>query len=39
MDEISTQDGWLEDVHLFSNTMTTIRFVMKQGTLADFLVR
>ena len=35
MDEISAQGGWVEDVHLFSNIMTTIRFVIKQAKLAD----
>ena len=34
MDAISAQGGWVEDVHLFSNIMTTIRFVIKRGKLA-----
>ncbi len=35
MDEISAQGGWVEDLHLFSNIMTTIRFVIKQDKLAN----
>lgn len=37
MDEISAQGGWVEDVHLFSNIMTNIRFVMKQDSFAPFV--
>jgi hypothetical protein len=37
MDEISAQGGWVEDVHLFSNIMTNICFVMKQDRLAAFV--
>jgi hypothetical protein len=37
MDEVSAQGGWVEDVHLFSNIMTNIRFVMKQDSLAPFV--
>lgn len=37
MDEVSAQGGWVEDVHLFSNIMTNIRFVMKQDRLAVFV--
>ena len=37
MDEVSALGGWVEDVHLFSNIMTNIRFVMKQESLAFFV--
>jgi hypothetical protein len=37
MDEVSAQGGWVEDVHLFSNIMTNIRFAMKHDRLAAFV--
>ena len=37
MDEVSNQGGWVEDVRLFCNIMTNIRFVMKQESLAPFV--
>lgn len=37
MDEVSAQGGWVEDVYLFSNIMTNIRFVVKGDSLASFV--
>ncbi len=37
MDQVSIHGGWIEDVHLFSNIMTNIRFVMKQDRIATFV--
>jgi predicted RNA-binding protein with EMAP domain len=37
MDQVSIHGGWIEDVHLFSNIMTNIRFVMKQDRIASFV--
>lgn len=37
MDAVSAQGGWVDDVHLFSNIMTTIRFVVTHGKLVGLL--
>lgn len=37
MDTIVTQGGWVEDVHLFSNIMTTVNFVMPTNKIAGFV--
>ena len=37
MDTIMAQDGWVEDVHLFSNIMTTVNFAMPANKIAGFV--
>ena len=37
MDTIMAQGGWVEDVHLFSNIMTTVNFVMPANQIAGFV--
>lgn len=37
MDTIVAQGGWVEDVHLYSNIMTTVNFVMPAKKIAGFV--
>lgn len=37
MDTIVAQGGWVEDVHLYSNIMTTVNFVMPATRVAAFV--
>ena len=37
MDTIVAQGGWVEDVHLYSNIMTTVNFVMTANKIAGFV--
>lgn len=36
-DTINTLDGWVDDVHMYSNMMTTITFTMKEDRLGTFV--
>ena len=37
MDTIVAQGGWVEDVHLYSNIMTTVNFVMPSKKIAELV--
>jgi len=37
LDLINSLSGWVEDTQFFSNKMVTIRFVMPQGKLQEFI--
>ncbi|MFC3163629.1 hypothetical protein [Ciceribacter thiooxidans] len=36
-DSINARGGWVDDVHMYSNKMTNIRFVLEAGDIEPFL--